>query len=307
VSAAAPVSAVTGAFSFTGSHIAARLLADGERVRTLSRRPDPAHPLSARVEPGTLQFADADRLRADLAGATTLYNTYWIRFPRGAVTWEHVLANTRALLRAAAEAGVRRIVHLSVTGAREDSPLAYYRHKAFAERAVREAGLASHAVLRPTLVFGRGDILVNNIAWLLRRLPAFVIPGAGDYRLAPVAVEDVAALAVALGRRGDDVTTDAAGPDTLTFAALVRLVRAAVRARCRLVRAPVRVALALAGAAGALRGDALVTREELAGVMAELLVSEEAPTGRRRLADWLAAEGSALGRSFVSERERNWA
>jgi NADH dehydrogenase len=136
------VSVVTGAFSFTRSPNAARLLADGERVRTLSRRPDPAHPLSARVEPGTLQFADADRLRADLAGATTLYNTYWIRFPRGAVTWDHVLANTRALLRAAAEAGVRRVVHLSVTGAREDAPLAYYRHKAIAERAVRERNWA---------------------------------------------------------------------------------------------------------------------------------------------------------------------
>jgi uncharacterized protein YbjT (DUF2867 family) len=306
LSAAAPVSVVTGAFSYTGSHIAARLLADGERVRTLSRRPDPAHPLSARVEAGTLQFADAGRLRADLAGATTLYNTYWIRFPRGDVTWDDVVANTRTLLRAAAAAGVRRVVHVSVTGARADSPLPYYRHKAIAERAVREAGTASHAILRPTLVFGRGDILVNNIAWLLRRLPVFVIPGAGGYRLAPVAVEDVAELAVGLGRRDDDVAVDAAGPDTLSFAALVRLVRAAVGARCRLVHAPPRVALALAAAAGALRGDALVTRDELAGVMAELLVSAGPPAGRRRLGEWLAAEGPALGRSFVSERERNW-
>ena len=300
------LSVVTGAFSYTGSHIAARLLADGERVRTLSRRPDPAHPLSARVEPGTLQFADRDRLRDDLRGATTLYNTYWIRFPRGATTWDDVLDNTRTLLRAAAEAGVRRVVHLSVTGADERSPLPYYRSKALAERAVREAGLPSHAIARPTLVFARGDVLLNNIAWLLRRLPVFVIPGDGGYRVQPVAAEDVAELAIALGRRDDDATVDAAGPDALAFAELVALVRAATGARCRLVHAPPRAALALAGAAGAVRGDTLVTRDELAGAMAELLVSSQPPAGRRRIAHWLAADGPALGRAFVSERDRNW-
>ena len=306
MSAAAPVSVVTGAFSYTGSHIAARLLADGERVRTLSRRPATTHPLSARVEYGALQFADPDRLRADLRGATTLYNTYWIRFPRGATTWDDVLRNTRVLLRAAAEAGVRRVVHVSVTGAREDSPLPYYAFKARAERAVREAGLESHAILRPTLVFARGDVLLNNVAWLLRRLPVFVIPGTGAYRVQPVAAEDVAELAVALGRHEADTTADAAGPDALAFAALVRMVRAATGARCRLVHAPPRVALALAGAAGVVRGDALVTGDELAGVMAELLVSADPPAGRRRLGEWLAAEGPALGRVFVSERDRNW-
>jgi uncharacterized protein YbjT (DUF2867 family) len=306
VSAAAPVSVVTGAFSYTGSHIAARLLADGERVRTLSRRPDPTHPLSARVEHGALQFTDPDRLEDDLSGATTLYNTYWIRFPRDATTWDDVLANTRRLVRAAAEAGVRRVVHLSVTGARDDSPLPYYAFKARAERVVCQAGLQSYAILRPTLVFARDDVLLNNIAWLLRRLPVFTIPGTGAYRVQPVAAEDVAELAVALGRRDDDATVDAAGPDALSFAALVRMVRAATGARCRLVQAPGRVALGLAGAAGTLRGDALVTADELAGVMAELLVSHDPPAGRRRLADWLAAEGPALGRAFVSERDRNW-
>lgn len=306
MSAAAPVSVVTGAFSYAGSHIAARLLADGERVRTLSRRPDATHPLSARVEHGTLQFTDPDRLQEDLSGATTLYNTYWIRFPRSGTTWEDVLANTRRLVRAAAEAGVRRVVHVSVTGAREDSPLPYYAFKARAERVVCQAGLPSYAILRPTLVFARGDVLLNNVAWLLRRLPVFVIPGSGTYRVQPVAAEDVAELAVALGRRDDDATVDAAGPDTLTFAALVRMVRAATGARCRLVDAPPRVALALSGAACAVRGDALVTGDELAGVMAELLVSADPPAGRRRLGDWLAAEGPSLGRVFVSERQRNW-
>jgi NADH dehydrogenase len=300
------LSVVTGAFSYTGSHIATQLLAGGERVRTLSRRPEPGHPLSGRVEHGTLQFSDVGRLRADLRGADTLYNTYWIRFPRDGVTWDDVLANTRTLLGAAREAGVRRVVHLSVTGADERSPLPYYRAKALAERAVREAGLASHAIVRPTLVFGRGDILVTNIAWLLRRLPVLVLPAGGAYRLQPVAVEDVAALAIALGRRGDDVTRDAAGPETMTFAALIRAVRAATGARCRLARAPAGAALALSAVAGRVLGDVLVTRDELAGVMAGLLVSREPPAGRRRLAGFLASEGEALGRAFVSERRRNW-
>jgi uncharacterized protein YbjT (DUF2867 family) len=236
---------------------------------------------------------------------STLYNTYWIRFPRGAVTWETVLENTRVLLRAARAAGVRRLVQFSVSNASEQSPFPYFRYKALVEREVRASGL-SHAIVRPTLIFGRDDILVNNVAWALRRFPFFLVPSAGDYRVQPVAAEDVAALATAAARRTDDSLVDVAGPDVYTFAGLVGAIRASIGSRSRPVRCPPPVVLALAGLAARLQGDVLLTRDELGALAADLLVSPAAPAGRVRFADWLAENGSALGSGFVSERKRNW-
>jgi nucleoside-diphosphate-sugar epimerase len=114
----------------------------------------------------------------------------------------------------------------------------------------RESG-TSFAIVRPTLVFGREDILVNNIAWILRRLPVFAVPGDGRYRVQPVYVEDVARLCVDLGSSRDAVTLDAAGPETYTFDELVGLVRDSVGSRARIVHAPPRVAFALGSVIGA--------------------------------------------------------
>jgi len=298
------VNAVTGAFSYTGSYIARRLLEDGERVKTLSREPDPAHPLSDRVAWEPLAFERASLARA-LQGVTTLYNTYWIRFPRAGVTWETVLENTRVLLRSAEDAGVERIVHISVSNAAEESPLPYFRFKAMVEREVRSCGL-SHAIVRPTLIFGREDILLHNIAWALRRFPIFLVPGDAGYRVQPVAAEDVAALAIELSRRGEEVTLDAAGPSVYSFEELVRVMRAAIGARTRIARVPGALALSVARLVGRTRGDVMITREELQGLAADLLVSRQAPLGRTRLEDWLVEQGDALGAGYVSELRRNW-
>jgi uncharacterized protein YbjT (DUF2867 family) len=299
------VHVVTGAFSYTGSYIARRLLEAGERARTLSRRPDPSHALSRDVEFAKLQFEDHRALAAALKGAQALYNTYWMRFPRGRVSWETALRNTDVLLRAASAASVPRVVQISVTNASEDSPLGYFRSKAIAERMLREAGV-SYAIVRPTLIFEREDILIHNIAWALRRFPLFTIPGSGAYAVQPVSAGDVARLAVEVAGVRENVTIDAAGPVTYTFDELVRAIRSAVRARCRLTRVPAPVAVALAGAVGAARRDTLLTREEVIGLMQGLLVSHDPPRGRARFDDWLAECGPALGRAYVSERQRNW-
>lgn len=296
------LNAVTGVFSYTGAHIARRLLSDGQAVRTLSRAPDPAHPLAHEVEFARLQFADPEALADALRGADTLYNTYWVRFAQGSTTWESVLANTRTLLAAARAAGVRRVVHVSVTNASLDSPLPYYRHKALAEQAVRDCGLAC-AIVRPTLVFAPGDILLNNIAWALRRFPLFLVPGRGQYRVQPVAAEDVADLCVT-ARDGDQ--TDAAGPVAYTYERLVGMIRAATGSRSRLVHVPPPAAVAAGAVIGRARRDDLVTRDELDGLMAEALLSREPPRGRRSFADWLAAYAPELGRRYASEHGRNW-
>ena len=296
------LNAVTGVFSYTGAHIARRLLADGEAVRTLSRAPDPSHPLASEVEFARLQFGDRAALVDSLRGAHTLYNTYWVRFPRGATTWDSVVANTRTLLAAAREAGVERLVHVSVTNASPGSPLPYYAHKAVAEQVVRDSGLA-YAIVRPTLVFAPGDILLNNIAWTLRRSPLFLIPGRGDYRVQPVAAEDVADACVD-ARDGDEV--DAAGPSTHTYEQLVRMVRAATGARSRIVHVPPLAAVAAGAVVGRIKRDALVTRLELDGLMREALVSHEPPRGRRSFEEWLEASAASIGTVYASEYARNW-
>jgi NADH dehydrogenase len=292
---------VTGAFSYTGSFIARRLLDGGVRVRTLTRRVDPASPLHGKVEAGPLQFADRAALVERLCGARCLYNTYWVRFERGGTTFDRAVRNSALLFAAAAEAGVERIVHVSVTNPSEDSPLPYFRGKAQVERALAGAGPA-YAIVRPTLVFGPRDILVNNIAWILRRFPVFVVPGGGSGRVQPVSAEDVAELAVTTAAG----TVDAAGPEEYSFDDLVRAVGAAIGCRRRLVHAPSRVALALGAVVGAARRDVILTRDELEGLQASLLVSHEPPRGRASFREWLERSGSELGRAYVSELARNF-
>jgi uncharacterized protein YbjT (DUF2867 family) len=298
------VDAVTGAFSYTGRAIAEELLRRGRPVRTLSRRREPDDPLATRVEWAPLDFSDPRALARRLAGCERLFVTYWIRFERGGSTFARAVANTGTLVRAAREAGVGSVVYLSVTGASPDSPLPYFQGKAACERAVRESGLR-YAIVRPTLVFGPEDILVNNIAWALRRFPFFPLAGDGRYSVQPVSVRDTATIAVDAAE-GETAVVAAAGPDVLAFVELVRLVRAAVGSRARLVHAPAPAVLALGRVVGLVQRDVLLTREELAGLRAGLLVAEHEPLGRDPFADWVERHGDTLGRRYVSELARNF-
>jgi NADH dehydrogenase len=299
------VDVVTGAFSFTGRAIAEELLDRGRKVRTLTRRVASADPLAARIERAELQFRDEEALRRALDGVDTLFNTYWVRFAHGVTTFARAVENTRVLVRAARAAGARRVVHVSVTNPSLDSPLPYFRGKAEVEQDVAGSGL-SYAIVRPTLVFGPRDILVNNIAWGLRRSPVFPIADDGNYRVQPVSVEDTATICVDAAGGEENVVLDAAGPDTISYDELVRLVAVSVGSNARIVHWPARVVLALARATGAVRRDVLLTAEELAGLQASLLVSDLPPLGRARFSSWVAANGQALGRGYVSELARNF-
>lgn len=297
---------VTGAFSFTGRAIAEELLTRDRPVRTLSRRPaDDGDPLATRVEWAPLQFTDPAVLRAGLCGTDVLYTTYWIRFERGGSTFARAVENIRVLVASARDAGVRRVVHVSVANPSESSPFAYYRGKALAERHVVESGL-SYAIIRPTLIYGPDDILLNNIAWTLRRFPFFAVAGDGAYRVQPVAVGEVAAACVDAGTRDENATRDISGPETYSYVDLVRLIAAAVGRSARIVRLPGVVVLALAKVVGLLARDVLVNGEELGALRAELLLSHEAPTAHGSFAAWLADAGPTLGRHYASELARNF-
>jgi NADH dehydrogenase len=299
----AELDVVTGAFSYTGRHITEALLARGRRVRTLTRRPDPSHPLAAQIE--VAPFAFDESLVGSLRGADTLYNTYWVRFERGATTFERAVENTAALFRAAQRAGVRRIVHVSVANPDADSPFPYFRGKAQTEEALRASGMP-HAIVRPTLVFGPEDILVNNIAWGLRHVPIFLIVRDGRSEVQPVSVRDTASICVDVGTRDDDVTVDAAGPERWAYEDFVRLIARTVDGHARIWHSSTRVALGVARAAGLVLRDVVVTRDELAALGAGLLVSHEPPLGSDRFETWLMENADRLGRRYHSELARNF-
>ena len=300
-----PFDVVTGAFSYTGRFIARRLMAQERRLKTLTNHPRRPGTEGIQAEVAPLQFGDRDALVESLRGADVLYNTYWVRFHHGRVRFGDAVANTRVLLGAARDAGVRKVVHISVSNPSEDSELDYYAGKARTERAVRDSGLA-WAVVRPTLIFGPGDILLNNIAWLLRRLPIMGIPGRGDYRLQPVAGEDVAEIATWAAEQTDNVTVDAAGPDTIFYSEMVESIAIAVGRHPRFVYMSPRTTVRATKLLGRFVNDVILNEPELQGLMQELLVSQERPRGTRRLDNWLLSSADTIGRSYASELDRHW-
>lgn len=295
--------AVTGAFGFSGRHIATRLLARGDEVVNLTNHPDRRDPFDGNVTLARLAFEDPDALVAALDGVDTLYSTYWIRLPGRGITHADAVRNLTALFGAARRAGVRRIVHLSVANADAGSRLSYYRGKGEAEAALAASGL-SHAILRPAALVGDEPILVNSIAWLLRRLPVFAIPGDGHYPIAPIHVEDLADLALEAAVLGEDVTWDAVGPETFTFAEFVAAVRAAVGSRSLLVHVPPRLALLGAQLLSLPLRDTLMTPDELHALTDGLLGSSQPPRGRRLVSAWLRDNGRWLGRSYLPATAR---
>jgi len=296
---------VTGAFGFAGKYIAGLLLERGERVRTLTGHPDRPSPFGERVEVVPFDFDKPDALRDSLRGASVVYNTYWVRFNRGEVTFERAVARTRILIRAALEAGVERFVHISITNPSESSPFGYFRGKAEVERALAESGL-SYAILRPAVLFGKEGVLINNIAWMVRRLPVFGVFGAGDYRMRPTYVGDLAQLAVEMGERRDNLTLDAVGPETFTFKELIRLIRERVGSRCLIIHVPPRMALAATTIIGWLMRDVVITAEEVGGLMSNLLAPEGPPSCATRLSEWLKEHGAEVGREYVSDLKRHF-
>jgi NADH dehydrogenase len=295
---------VTGAFGYSGAAIARELLAAGHEVRTLTGHGGRA-PEGSPIDVRPLDFADPDGLARDLAGAHTLYCTYWIRFPHGGITHDTAVANLQALFDAAARAGVQRIVHVSITHADPSSPYPYFRGKGVAEQHLAAAGVG-HAIVRPAILFGGDGVLLNNIAWLLRRLPAFAIGGRGDYRVRPIHVDDLARLCVRLGSGTETVTMDAVGPESVPFRDMVTAIRSAVGSHSLLVPAPGWLIPPMSAVLSAALHDVLLTTEEYRA-MAEGLADSSAPaTGETSLTKWIAAHGDSLGRAYANELVRHY-
>jgi len=294
---------VTGAFGFSGRHIAQKLLSRGERVRTLTNHPHPAHDTAVEIAP--LNFHDVDALSQSMRGASVLYNTYWVRFAYGDASHNVAVENTKALIRAAELAGVKRIVHISITNPSPKSISPYFSGKAEVEQAIESSSL-SYAILRPAVLFGEGGILINNIAWLLRKMPLFLIPGDGRYRFQPIFVEDLAELAVNSGHREDKVILDAVGPEIYTYDDLVRLIRTDIRSRTCICHVSPSMVRAASRMLSLLVNDVVLTPDEVRELMSDVLVSSQPATGQTSLKGWLASHAQTLGTTYASELDRHY-
>ncbi len=294
---------VTGAFGFSGRRIARRLLDQGLNVRTLTNSTHRANPFGEQIEAFPFHFDNPQKLADSLRGASVLYHTYWVRFNRRTFTHAAAVDNTLTLFAAAREAGVRRIVHISITNPSEDSSLEYFRAKARLERALVESGL-SYAILRPAVLFGTDDILINNIAWMLRRFPVFGVFGHGHYRLQPIHVDDLARLAVEEGGRRANRIVEAIGPQTFTFRQLVGTIGRSIGRPRPIVSLPPSLGMAAGWLLGFWLGDVVITREEIKALMADLLYTNAPPAGRTKLSEWAARNAETLGSRYASELGR---
>jgi NADH dehydrogenase len=297
---------VTGAFGYSGKYIAKRLLEQGHAVRTLTNSSRRANPFGDRITASPFHFDNPRALAAALDGASVLINTYWVRFDHRDFTHSLAVENTLKLFSAAQEAGVGRVVHVSITNPSEDSALPYFKGKAHLESALQESSIP-HSILRPAVLFGREDILINNIAWALRRLPVFGVFGRGDYRIQPIYVDDFAALAVSEGRQTDNRVVDAIGPETFTFRDLVEEIGRIIGKLRPIVSVHPALGHFVASVIGRLVNDVFLTREEIDGLMADLLCTSSQPTGETKLTDWVRENAHSLGIRYSSElaRRRN--
>jgi uncharacterized protein YbjT (DUF2867 family) len=297
--------AVTGAFGYTGKYITRHLIAPGCEIITLTDHPNRPNEFGEQLKVYPFNFNHPERLEENLRGVTTLYNTYWVRFNQDSISYDRAVSNSLILFKAAKSAGVERIVHVSITNPTLDSPLPYFRNKAVLERAIQDSGL-SYAIIRPTVIFGKEDILINNIAYLLRKFPVFAIPGNGEYRLQPIFVEDMSRICVDAGHSKENLVLDSVGPDIYPFNALVRLIAEKIGSHALLFHLPQSISLKLSQVIGLWLKDKLLTHDELLGLSENLLISELPPLGQTRLSNWLQENAKLIGVHYASELTRHY-
>jgi uncharacterized protein YbjT (DUF2867 family) len=194
-------------------------------------------------------------------------------------------------------------VHISITNPDRSSDLPYFSAKAEMEDHLRSTGL-SHCILRPTVLFGKEDILINNIAWCLRYLPIFGIFGDGRYRLQPIYVDDLAEAAVRKVHEQTSETIDAIGPETFRYRDMVEMIATAIGVRPSIVSLRPGLAYQMTRAVGWLVNDVVITREEIRGLMEERLYVNSSPLGTTKLSDWARANSGRLGLKYTSEMAR---
>ena len=300
---------VTGAFGYTGRWIAHHLLEKGVQVRTLTNAVGRDDPFDGRVEVHPLDFDDHAALVESLRGAEVLYNTYWVRYNRRRRNFEHGIAveNSKRLFKAAAEAGVERIVHFSVAHPHKAPDWTYFCGKVAVEKYLNDSEYC-FAILRPTVLFGgHRNVLINNIAWMLRKFPIFGVFGMGNYPIQPVHVKDVARVAVEQGESRENVTIDVTGPETFRYKEYIGVMAKSMSLRRIILPMPPFVGWLFGKFLGLLLQDLVITRAEIKGLRRGLMASDEDPLGQLKFSEWIAEHGKDFGKRYQNDlKERKY-
>ncbi len=303
--------AITGVLGYSGRYIAAEAQRRGWRVIGLTdsagRLPNPAD-YELRPMPWSTE-AEV------LAGVDVLVNTYWVRFSyspgaggtHAAFSHAEAVQHTEKMFESAVQSRVKRVIHTSITHPDAESELPYFKGKAALEHALKASGLA-HSILRPAILFGdtAGEsILINNMAWVLRRLPVAATFGWGHYRLQPIHVQDFAELAMDEAENtAPSRTIDAVGRETYTFRELWKLLARHMRLWRPVVPMPHWVGYAAAKVLGLCMGDVMLTREEISGLAQDRLAVNDAGVGVRSFESWVREHAAELGNIYASELAR---
>jgi uncharacterized protein YbjT (DUF2867 family) len=296
---------VTGAFGYTGKYIATRLLDNGYKVKTLTNSINRSNPFNGDIESYPYNFNDLDELISTLKGTSILFNNYWVRFNHKDFSYSDAIDNSLVLFEAAKQAGIKKIVHISITNPSDDSPFEYFRGKAILENALIESGIP-YVILRPAVIFGIEDILINNIAWFLRKFPIFGVFGSGDYKLQPIYVKDLAELAVEGSKIYENRIIDAIGPETYSYRELVQQISKGLGLSRPIISIPPQMGYLLGKLTGIIIRDVIITREEIKGLMANLLYTESKPTGRTKFSDWIKQNTETIGIRYSNELNRRY-
>jgi len=296
--------AVTGAYGFSGKYMARRLLDLRHEVITLTNSPNRSNPFGKSIKAFLYNFSEPHELEKSLRGVDALINTYWVRFDKPPhFTFAQALANAKVLFDAAKRARVGRVVHISITNPDRKSDLPYFSGKAEMEDDLKRTGL-SYAILRPAVLFGKEDILINNIAWALRHLPLFGIYGDGQYRMQPIHVDDLAAAAVARITGEANETIDAIGPETFYYRKMVEMIAREIGSSALIIAMPPMLAYQGVRVLGWMVRDVINTRDEVRGLMQERLYVDSPPLGTTKLSNWVRASYRDVGRRYTSELQR---
>jgi len=294
---------VTGALGYTGKALAEQLLANNIRVRTLTNSPNRHNPFGEQLDIHPLAFDDPAQLVESLRGVQVLYNTYWVRFNHKLFTFDQAVTNTKALFAAAKDAGVEKIVHVSILHADQADDLGYYKGKHELEDELKALGLP-FTIVRPGVLFGRGDILVNNIAWTLRRLPFFGTFGRGDYKLRPLHVDDMATLMLNAANDSESKTIDAVGPESYSYKELVELIGATAGISKPVLPVPPAFGYLVSKLVNRAVDDVVITREEISGLMRGILDSDAPDAGSIKLSEYIEQHKDTLGIRYANEIKR---
>jgi NADH dehydrogenase len=297
------IHAVTGAYGYSGKYIARLLLNEGYEVRTLTNSVNRSNPFGDKIKPYPYHFEDFNKMVESLKGVSVLYNTYWVRFNYTDFKHSDAVDNSLKLFKAAHEAGVEKIVHMSITNPSEISHLEYFSGKGKLEKALINSGI-SYSILRPAVIFGPEDILINNIAWMLRRFPLFAVFGNGLYRLQPIYVEDLAHLAVREGKNRENSIINAIGPETFTYRDLVKELGIIIGNPRPVISLPPVLIYLVGVIMGKIMGDVVITWDEVEGLMEDLLYVDSLPAGETKLTDWARENASVLGIKYANELAR---